>query len=316
MMLNLIRKLGLRLNPLVYFEPVERNMMIRLVMFLLLTALILTGASAIVQRGWQVTHTSNPASKVTQAKPAEILAAMYAWATLTPEREVPTLGKRISDQAPWLPTTSIEQASVGIAKFVSDVVHSDAVTGAAAWVTHTYNGAVSSVASWAGIGAAVPTPVALQTPAPRPVAVAAAPAPVPAKVAPAPAPVAPPPAMVAQSVVPTLTVPTPSPSAPPVPARVVQATPTLPLPPPVVAKPAQQAELWKSGSWSVTQKGCAIGGLAGTGASLLIGPAELAAWVTGAVVLPATVRVVGTVIGAALVTGCATGALVAPAIAK
>jgi hypothetical protein len=75
-------------------------------------------------------------------------------------------------------------------------------------------------------------------------------------------------------------------------------------------------EVSNASGWSVSKEGCAIGGLAGTGASLVIGPAELAAWVTGTAALPATVRVFGTVIGAALITGCATGALVAPVVTK
>ena len=46
---------------------------------------------------------------------------------------------------------------------------------------------------------------------------------------------------------------------------------------------------------------------------LVVGPAEVAALTTGAAAaLPATARLVGTVIAGALVTGCAVGAVVAP----
>ncbi len=275
-------------------------MMIRLVMFLLLTALILTGASAFVQRGWQVTHAADPAAKLTRAEPVAIIASLYAWATSTPESDVPALVKQFSQQAPWLPTTSIHEAGIELAGAVTTALHSDAVTGATAWV----KGSASQVAAYVGLGgsAPAPAPVAVATPAPAPAAkpvAAAAPTPAPAPVA-SSAPV-----VVAQA---PAVAPAPVP-----PARTVQTIPTRPLAAAVAPAPA---ELWSTGTWTLTQKGCAIGGLAGTGASLVIGPAELAAWVTGAAVLPATLRVVGTVIGAALVTGCATGALVAPVVIK
>jgi hypothetical protein len=333
MMLNLIWKLRCRINVLAFFEPVERNMMIRLVMFLLLTALILTGASAFVQRGWQVTHATAPTAKLSRAEPVEIVASLYAWATSTPESQLPALVKTMSDRAPWLPTTSLHQAGVEIANVAKDVLHSDTVTGATAWVKDN----LQQLASAVGLGGTTSTSVVAETPAPKPAAVAPVaptpasapppasapvvaahpvagtqPAPVPVVVAQAPAPAAPSPA-------PVKAAPAPAPVAP---AKVAQTSPTLPLPPPATAaKPtgteSAGADLWSAGSWSVSQKGCAIGGVAGTGATLLIGPAEIAAWATGAAaVLPATVRIVGTVIGAALVTGCAAGALVAPVVSK
>jgi hypothetical protein len=323
------------INVLGFFEPVGRNMMIRLVMFLLLTALILTGASAIVQRGWQVTHTGDPSAKVSKAQPVEIVASLYAWATSTPERELPALVRQISDRAPWLPTTSLHQAQVAAGGFVKDVLNSDTISRATAWVKNSVEGIASSV----GIGGTAPAPAPAQVaakapeskPVPVPPVASAAPAP-----APAPAPTSTPPAPPSVPVVSVPVVSAPVVSAPvatvqpvaPIPApgsgkaapaptaaKVVDASPAPVLPPSAAPKPVA-TELWSAGSWSVSQKGCAIGGVAGTGVTLLIGPAEIAAWATGAVVLPATLRVVSTVIGAALVTGCAAGALVAPVVSK
>ena len=82
-----------------------------------------------------------------------------------------------------------------------------------------------------------------------------------------------------------------------------------------VATGIERTEVRTSTAWTPTERGCALGGLAGGGATLVFGPAEVAAFAAGAAV-PATIRVVGTVIGAALVAGCAAGAVVVPMLDK
>jgi len=128
-----------------------------------------------------------------------------------------------------------------------------------------------------------------KTLAPAPVVAAAAPAP-------APAPKPAPPVVVAES-----------PKAP------VASVKTPAAPPPAVAAPELSPELRIATDLTPKQKGCVVGGAAGTGAALVVGPTEVAAFATGAVV-PATARVIGTVIGSALVAGCAAGYLVAPSL--
>ena len=90
--------------------------------------------------------------------------------------------------------------------------------------------------------------------------------------------------------------------------------PVSPAAPTVQAAAAAGPEVLSAGGdWTPPEKGCAIGGVTGAGAALVIGPAEVAAMTTGAAAaVPATARLVGTVIAGALVTGCAVGAVVAP----
>ncbi len=264
--------------------------MIRLIMFLLFVALILTGASGVIARGWQVTHTSQPTADVTKAKPAEIIASLIAWTTSAPERDLPALTKEVAARAPWLPQGTVLDAQTAV---VAAINSNEDVASAIGWVKSSYTTVVSSL----GLSQ-TPAPVVSATKpqaAPVPTQVVAQVAPVPAKVAPAPAPV---------------------PAAVPAPApKVVTSTTTAVVQPPAAAKPVI-TEVANNNGLTLAEKGCALGGLAGTGASLVIGPSQIAAWATGAAVLPSTARLVGTVIAAALVTGCTAGALVAPAVAK
>lgn len=115
-------------------------------------------------------------------------------------------------------------------------------------------------------------------------------------------------------------VPVPAPApvivAAPKPAPVTVSTDSVKpaiAPKPPVAAPEITPELRIATDLTPAQKGCVFGGAAGTGAALVVGPTEVAAFATGAAV-PATVRVIGTVIGSALVAGCAAGYLVAPSL--
>ncbi len=282
--------------------------MIRLLMFLLLVALILTGGSAVVYRGWQVTHASQPAAKIAKAKPAEIVASLIAWGTSAPETAIPALTRDVVKQAPWLPETTLQDVRVATAGVFKTFTDNETVASATTWATDKLAGAASSL----GLS---PSAQVAQAPAPQPAVARPAPQPVAPPPPPAPIVSAPP-----QAPAPTKTVTAapvtvaPPPAAPAAPVVVAKVAPSRPAP--IEVAPAE-TEVSNASPWTVTEKGCAVGGIAGTGASLVIGPAEIAAWATGAAaVLPATARLVGTVIGAALLTGCATGALVAPAIAK
>ena len=114
-------------------------------------------------------------------------------------------------------------------------------------------------------------------------------------------------------------VPAPAAKAPVV-APVAMMTKLAPAAPVAPAVPTRQADaaagpevLSAGGDWTVQQKGCAIGGVTGAGSALVIGTGEVAALATGAAAaLPATARVVGTVIVGALAAGCAVGSVVAP----
>lgn len=127
--------------------------------------------------------------------------------------------------------------------------------------------------------------------APTMVMKAAAPAPITRPVAPAPAPVAPP--VVAAA-------PVESPKAPVAPA-------------PLVPVPDLTPDLRISSDLTPAQRGCVVGGAAGTGAALVIGPGQIASAVTGSA-LPPTTRAIGTVLGAALLGGCAAGYVVVPSL--
>jgi hypothetical protein len=136
--------------------------------------------------------------------------------------------------------------------------------------------------------APAPAPAAAVPPKPAAPAVAAAPAPVPA--------------------------PAPAPAPAPVPAPVAKAAPApAPAPvPPSAAKPAGPAALVKTEITPESGKGCVIGGLTGTGLTVAIGPAEVAALLTGAALLPISPLAVGATLGAAFLGSCVVGAWVAP----
>ncbi len=64
---------------------------------------------------------------------------------------------------------------------------------------------------------------------------------------------------------------------------------------------------------AVVQTGaCVVGGLAGTGAAMVVGPAEVAGLVAGAVLAPVSVPLTAAVLGGSFVTGCAASVVMAP----
>jgi len=246
--------------------------MSKFLMVVLSVALLGLGSAGVVYRGWQETHPADQSPDLTKHSPSEILASTYVWITGGTSKDISTVAKQIADQSPELP--KVDLSKFDVTKTVNDVV---------AWVS----GGGSSAPAKPAAPAAAPAPVV------APVAVAAAPAPVVKAPAPAPAPAAPAPvAMIAK--------PAPAPVAPAAPTHQADAA-------------AGPEVLSAGGDWTVPQKGCAIGGVTGAGSALVIGTGEVAALATGAAAaLPATARVVGTVLAGALAAGCAVGAVVAP----
>ena len=251
--------------------------MSKFLMVVLSVALLGLGSAGVVYRGWQETHPADQSPDLTKHSPAEILASTYVWISGGAHKDIPAVAKQIADQSPALP--KVDLSKFDVTKMVNDVV---------AWV------------SGGGSSASAPVAAKPAAPAPAPVMVAAAPKPAAPVVAPAPAPA---PAPVAKA-----------PEPAPAPAPVAIKAPVAPVAPTRQADAASGPEVLSAGGeWTVPQKGCAIGGVTGVGAALVLGPAEVAALTTGAAAaLPATARLVGTVIAGALVTGCAVGAVVAP----
>ena len=247
--------------------------MSKFLMVVLSVALLGLGSAGVVYRGWQETHPADQSPDLTKHSPAEIIASTYVWISGGAHKDIPAVAKQIADQSPALP--KVDLSKFDVTKMVNDVV---------AWVS--------------GGGSSAPAPVAA-----KPAAPVAAPAPTPVVVAVAPKPAAPAPAPVAKA-----------PEPAPAPAPVAIKAPVAPVAPTRQADAASGPEVLSAGGeWTVPQKGCAIGGVTGVGAALVVGPAEVAALTTGAAAaLPATARLVGTVIAGALVTGCAVGAVVAP----
>ncbi len=249
--------------------------MSKFLMVVLSVALLGLGSAGVAFRGWQETHPADTSPDLTKHSTAEIAASTYVWISGGAVKDIPELAKQIADQSPTLP--KIDLSKLDLNKMVNDVV---------AWVS--------------GGGAAAPAPAVVAVkpvaPAPAPVQVAkvAAPAPVAKAPEPAPAPVV---APVAAAIAP-----------------VVKPAPVAPAAPTAQAEASTGPEVLSSGGpWTVTQKGCVIGGATGLGATLVLGPSQVAAFTTGAAVaLPATARLVGTVIAGALVSGCAVGAVLAP----
>ncbi|MEI6558635.1 MAG: hypothetical protein WCO00_09525 [Rhodospirillaceae bacterium] len=254
--------------------------MSKFLMVVLSVALLGLGSAGVAYRGWQETHPGDPSPDLTKHSASEILASTYVWITGGSGKDIPVVARQIAEQTPALP--KVDLSKFDLTRTVNDVV---------AWVSG--GGSVAPAAPVAAKPAA-PAPA----PAPAPVAVAAAPAPAPVVKAPAAAPLAP---------------PTPAPAPVPMVAKAKEA-PVAPVAPTRQADDVAGPEVLSlGGNWTVPQKGCAIGGVTGLGAALVVGPAEVAALTTGAAAaLPATARLVGTVIAGALVTGCAVGAVVAP----
>ena len=251
--------------------------MSKFLMVVLSVALLGLGSAGVVYRGWQETHPADQTPDLTKHSPSEVLASTYVWVTGESPKTIPEVAKRIADQSPNLP--KVDFSKIDVTKAVNDVV---------AWV------------AGGGAPAAVPAPV-------KPIAMA-----------PAPKPVAPTPPVAAPVAAP---VPAPAPVVAPVASAPVamKAKEVLvaPVAPAVQTRQAESASgpdvISIGGEWTPPQKGCAIGGVTGVGAALVIGPAQVAALTTGAVaVLPSYARMVGTVIAGALVTGCAVGAVLAP----
>ncbi len=255
--------------------PRSETNMSKFLMVVLSVALLGLGSAGVVYRGWQETHPADQSPDLTKHSPSEVLASTYVWIIGGTSKDIPAVAKQIADQSPALP--KVDLSKVDVTKMVNDVV---------AWVS--------------GGGSLAPAKPAAPAPAVVPAVVAAAPAPAPVP-APAPAPVVKAP------------VAAPAPVAPPAAPKPV-AAPVAPAAPTVQAEAAAGPEVLSvGGDWTPPQKGCAIGGVTGAGAALVIGPGEVAALTTGAAAaLPATARLVGTVIAGALVTGCAVGAVVAP----
>ena len=251
--------------------------MSKFLMVVLSVALLGLGSAGVAYRGWQEMHPADQSPDLTKHSPSEIVASTYVWVTGGSAKDIPVVAKQIADQSPDLP--KVDLSKLDATKMVNDVV---------AWVSGG-GGVVAPAPVAAKPAAPAPVSAPAPAPAPKPVAVAVAPAPAPAPVVKAPE---------------------------PAPAPIVMApkAPVAPAAPTKQADASSGPEVLSAGSdWTPPQKGCAIGGVTGVGAALVVGPAEVAALTTGAAAaLPATARLVGTVIAGALVTGCAVGAVVAP----
>ncbi len=271
--------------------------MSKFLMVVLSVALLGLGSAGVAFRGWQETHPGDTAPDLTKHSTAEIVASTYVWITGGAVKDIPSLAEQISDQTPAMPR--FDFSKIDLNKTVGDVV---------AWVS----GATASAPALA--------PVAVKPVAPPPIAAA----PVPAKEAKGTttvsAPAAAPDANEAK-----LAAPVPgtvvAPAAVPVAVRASQTPDAAPV---AAAAPTRQADaaagpqvLSTGSSWTVKQKGCAIGGVTGAGAALVLGPGQVAAFTTGAAAaLPATARLVGTVIVGAVVSGCAVGTVLAPMLGR
>ncbi|CAK0758167.1 membrane hypothetical protein [Azospirillaceae bacterium] len=153
-----------------------------------------------------------------------------------------------------------------------------------------------------------------QTPAAAPAAavapVAAVPAPAPAVkapvTAPAPAPLAAPAPMAPAAAPPVAIAPVTPPSA----GSPKTSTPPAPTPSIMTTEGGTSAAKTDPNSG----KGCVFGGLAGTGLTVMLGPAEIATLIAGAAVLPISPVVIGATLGSAFLTSCVLGAWLAPMV--
>ncbi|CAK0741641.1 membrane hypothetical protein [uncultured Gammaproteobacteria bacterium] len=132
------------------------------------------------------------------------------------------------------------------------------------------------------------------------------------------------PPVVAVASVPASPAPAPQVAAPQAPAAKVSAPPPVavappaapPAPPPTVAAPVAPAVPAKTIASLPTRhgKGCLIGGALGTGFTLVVGPAELAALVAGAALTPLSPLALAAALGVAALGSCAVGVAVAPMV--